>query len=57
MASDLLLDTLEKEHDSWDEEPYQVRTDFEGDLDTMLYPSMPQLEDEVIMTVSPPMRM
>lgn len=47
MASDLLLDTLEKEHDSWDEEPYQVRTDFEGDLDTMLYPSMPQLEDEV----------
>ena len=46
MASDLLLDTLEKEHDSWDEEPYQVRTDFEGDLDTMLYPSMPQLEDE-----------
>lgn len=47
LAADTLMDALGKEHDSWQDESYQVRTDYEGDLDTMLYPLATTLEDEV----------
>ena len=47
LAADVLMDALGKDHDSYEGESYTVRRDYTGDLDTMLYPSMPQLEDEV----------
>ena len=47
MAAELLLNDLSKEHDSYKEEPYTVRRDFEGDLDKMLYPGALTLEDEI----------
>ena len=47
LASDVLLSTLGKEHDSYDDETYTVRTDFEGDLDKMLYPLAMEPEDEI----------
>lgn len=37
-AADTLLTTLEKEHISYEEESYEEKVDFEGDLDKMLYP-------------------
>lgn len=46
-AGDILLSALDKEHDSYEEEPYEIKTDFTGDLDTMLYPLLPTLEEEI----------
>jgi hypothetical protein len=37
-ASGLILDTLQKSHKSYEEQEYEIREDFEGDLDQMLYP-------------------
>ncbi|MDO5135120.1 MAG: hypothetical protein Q4D55_03625 [Eubacteriales bacterium] len=53
MAADLLLTALGQEHDSYEAEPYEVRADFEGDLDTMLYPAMVTLEEEIYYTKEP----
>lgn len=47
LAADALLTGAGKEHDSYDEEAYAVRTDFEGDLDKMLYPLAMEPEDEI----------
>lgn len=46
-AADLLMTALDKEHDSYTEESYTVKTDFTGDLDEMLYPLATTAEDEV----------
>ncbi len=50
LAAQELLDALEKEHRLWQEESYEMRTDFEGDLDKMLYPGAVTLEDEFYFT-------
>lgn len=47
LAADALMTDLVKLHDSYQEESYEVRTDFEGDLDKMLYPKALTLEDEI----------
>lgn len=47
LAADALMTDLVKLHDSYKEEPYEIRTDFEGDLDKMLYPNAVTLEDEI----------
>lgn len=46
-ASDLLMTTLNKEHDSYEEETYTVKKDFTGDLDKMLYPLATTVEKEI----------
>lgn len=47
LAADVLLTALGKEHDSYKEEAYTVRSDFEGDLDKMLYPLAIEPEEEI----------
>ena len=47
LAADVLMSALEKEHDSYENEPYEVRRDSIGDLDTMLYPLATTADDEV----------
>ena len=47
LASDLLLEGLGKEHESYTDETYTVKTDFTGDLDEMLYPLATTPEDEI----------
>ena len=42
-----MLSSLKKEHVSYKEEPYTVKTDFTGDLDEMLYPLATTPEEEV----------
>ena len=46
-ASDFLLEGLGKEHESYTDETYTVKTDFTGDLDEMLYPLATTPEDEI----------
>lgn len=47
LASDQILTALGKEHVSYEEEAFEVRKDFAGDLDKMLYPEALTLEDEI----------
>lgn len=47
LAADLMMTAVGQEHDSYELEPYTVRTDYEGDLDKMLYPNALTLEDEI----------
>lgn len=47
LAADVLMTALGKEHDSYADEPYEVRKDYTGDLDTMLYPLATTADDEV----------
>lgn len=47
MAGDLMLTALGKEHDSYENVDFEIRTDFEGDLDKMIYPQALTLEDEI----------
>lgn len=47
VAAETLLSSLKKEHVSYKEEPYTVKTDFTGDLDEMLYPLATTPEEEV----------
>ncbi len=47
LAAEALLDGLGREHRSYEDAEYTVRTDFEGDLDAMLYPSAVTPEDEI----------
>lgn len=42
-----MLSSLKKEHVSYKEEPYTIKTDFTGDLDEMLYPLATTPEEEV----------
>ncbi len=46
-AADILMDALGKEHDSYEEEAYEVRKDYIGDLDEMLYPLATTPEEEI----------
>lgn len=47
MAAETLLSSLKKEHISYQDEPYTVKTDFTGDLDEMLYPLAVTPEEEI----------
>lgn len=47
LAADVLMTALDKEHDSYENEPYEIRKDSVGDLDTMLYPLATTADDEV----------
>ncbi|MDO4340423.1 MAG: hypothetical protein Q4C91_20430 [Eubacteriales bacterium] len=47
LAGEVLLTALGKEHASYQEETYEIRSDFEGDLDNMLYPLAVTPEDEI----------
>lgn len=47
LASDKILTSLGREHISYEEAEYEVREDFAGDLDKMLYPEALTLEDEI----------
>lgn len=53
MAADAVLKSLGKEHDSYQEREYQIRRDYEGDLDTMLYPAAVSKEDEIYYDPAP----
>lgn len=47
LAADVLMDALDKDHDSYEGESYTVRRDYTGDLDTMLYPLASTADDEI----------
>lgn len=47
IASDALMTALEKEHESYEDVPYEEREDFTGDLDQMLYPTALTPEKEI----------
>lgn len=47
LAGGQILTALGKEHISYEEEAYEVRKDFVGDLDQMLYPEALTLEEEI----------
>lgn len=47
LASGFLLGQLGEEVIDWEAEPYEVRCDFEGDLDAMLFPEAVTPEDEI----------
>ncbi len=47
LAAETILDALGREHRSYEDADYTVRTDFEGDLDVMLYPEAVTPEDEI----------
>lgn len=47
IAEDAMLNMLGKDHVGYDFDSYEVRTDFTGDLDTMLFPRAVTEEDEI----------
>ena len=47
IAADQILEGLGKEHDSYADRPYDIRKDFQGDLEGMLYPAAITPEEEV----------
>ena len=47
IAGDAILTALNKEHESYEDEAFEIRKDFEGDLDKMLYPQAITPEDEI----------
>lgn len=53
LASDRILTGLGKEHPSYADREYEVRCDFEGDLDRMLYPAAAKPEEERYYIPSP----
>ena len=46
IAADAILDRLGKAHETYEDKSYSVRSDYEGDLDEMLYPQAVTLEKE-----------
>lgn len=53
IAADALLSYLEKEHPDYAEQAYEVKKDFEGDLDRMLYPAAGHKENEIYYKTGP----
>lgn len=47
LASGFILDQLGRTAPDWEKEPYEIRRDFEGDLDGMLFPDAVTPEDEI----------
>ena len=47
IATDVIMDALGQPHPIYAAEPYEVRSDFEGDLAKMLYPSAVKGEEEL----------
>ena len=47
LAGDAILKTLSQEHYDYSSETFEIRKDFEGDLDKMLYPEAITPEDEI----------
>lgn len=50
LAAEALLQETGRNARSFEEEPFEVRTDYEGDLDKMLYPGAVTLEEEYYFT-------
>lgn len=46
LGAEVLLDALGQKHDSYEGVSCQIRTDFTGDLDQMLYPLAAEMEEE-----------
>ncbi len=53
MAADKILNGIGKGHLSYAGRTYTARKDFQGDLERMLYPSMPGLEEEIYYDPAP----
>ena len=53
MAADRILNGIGKGHLSYAGRAYTARKDFQGDLERMLYPSMPGLEEEIYYDPAP----
>lgn len=53
LAADRILSGIGKAHASYEDREYTARKDFQGDLDRMLYPSMPVLEEEIYYNPAP----
>ena len=53
IAADAILTKLGTEHTDYSKEKYQVRKDFEGDLERMLYPAAVEPEEEVYCDPAP----
>ncbi len=47
LAAETLMDALGKDHTAYEDAEYTVRTDFVGDLDTMLFPEDTTPEEEI----------
>lgn len=47
LAGQVIMTALQKEQVSYEEEPFEIRKDFVGDLDEMLYPAALTPEDEI----------
>ncbi|MCD7736781.1 MAG: hypothetical protein LUI07_07465 [Lachnospiraceae bacterium] len=47
LAADVLLTALGQEHTSYENADYEIRTDYSGDLEEMVYPAAVTLEDEI----------
>lgn len=47
VAADLLLNTIGKDHYSYENSEYEIRKDFSGDLDKMLYPMAITPDEEI----------
>ncbi len=50
LAAQALLDALDREHASYEDAPFEIRKDYEGDLDKMLFPLAVTPEDEIYYT-------
>ena len=50
MAAEALMDAAEREHTSYENADFEIRSDFEGDLDQMLYPDAVIPEEEIYYT-------
>lgn len=53
LAADRILSGIGKAHLSYADKAYTARKDFQGDLERMLYPSMPGLEEEFYYNAAP----
>lgn len=53
MAADEIFTALGREHVSYENSQYNVRKDYEGDLDKMLYPAAVTKEEEIYFDSSP----
>ncbi|MCC8067656.1 MAG: hypothetical protein LIO94_11260, partial [Clostridiales bacterium] len=53
LAADVLLTALGREHTSYEDADYEIRKDYSGDLDAMVYPMAVTLEEEIYFDPEP----
>ncbi len=53
LAAGKILSGLEKKQPAYTDRAYTARKDFQGDLDHMLYPALPELEEEIYYDPAP----